>query len=187
MPSVSLQHWLNDRMPRLNEVDSQCATSQALVPPNPLLHEENLRGYIVLLSAHFQGFCRDLYTESAQSIVSRVRATLQVVIQDQFTAHCALDHGNPNLQNLRRDYERFGFTLHLSVADPGNPARLRDLTELNRWRNIAAHHGIVPPAGLPSLADLRDWKTSCNGLAASLDGIMYNQLRRMLRRAPWVS
>jgi len=186
MPSASLQYWLNDRMLGLNEIEIQCAASQALAPPNPRLREENLRGYIVLLSAHFQGFSRDLYTESAQIIVTRVRTTLQVLIQAQFTAHRALDHGNPNLQNLRKDYERFGFTLTLAAADPSNPARLRDLTELNKWRNIAAHHGTVPASGLPSLADLQIWRNSCNGLAASFDGIMYNELRRILRRTPWV-
>ncbi len=186
MPSASLQNWLNDRVPRLNEVEIQCAVSQALTPPNPLLHEENLRGYVVLLSAHFQGFCRDLYSESAQIITSRVRTSLKTLIQAQFTAHRALDRGNPNLQNLREDFERFGFTLHLAAADPANPARLQHLAELNRWRNIAAHHGTVPPAGLPSFADLQRWRNSCNGLAASLDRIMYNQLRRILRRAPWV-
>ena len=141
MPSASLQHWVNDRVPRLMEIEAQCAASQALAPSKPRLREENLRGYIVLLSAHFQGFCRDLYTESAQITASRVRASLQVLIQAQFTAHRSLDHGNPNLQNLRKDFERFGFTLNLADADPGNPARLHHLTELNRWRNIAAHHG----------------------------------------------
>jgi hypothetical protein len=76
--------------------------------------------------------------------------------------------------------------VNLAAADPGNPARLVHLNELNRWRNIAAHHGVVPPSGLPSLVDIRQWRASCTGLADSLDGIMYNQLRRLLRRAPWV-
>jgi hypothetical protein len=184
MPSASLQYWLSDRVLGLKEIETQCAASQAQAPPNPRLWEENLRGYMVLLSAHYQGFCRDLYSESAQIIVSRVRATLHVLIQAQFTAHRVLDHGNPNLQNMRKDFERFGFTLDLAAADPSNPARLRDLMELNKWRNIAAHHGTVHPTGLPSLADLHDWKNSCNGLAASLDGIMYSPLRKILRRAP---
>jgi hypothetical protein len=95
MPSASLQHWVNDRVPRLTEIEAQGATSQALAPSNPRLREENLRGYIMLLSAHFQGFCRDLYTESAQITAFRVRATLRILIQAQFTAHRALDHGNP--------------------------------------------------------------------------------------------
>jgi hypothetical protein len=187
MPSASLLSWRNDRMPRLSEVDVQCAASLALAPPRPNLVEENLRGYVLLLSAHFQGFCRDLYAECAQIIVSRVRATLQVLIQAQFRAHRRLDHGNPNVQNLREDFERFGFTLDLAAADPANGPRLTDLGELNRWRNVAAHHGTIP-AGAPalSLPLLRAWWTSCDGLATSLDAVLYNELRRMLRRAPWV-
>ena len=63
-------------MPRLTEVDTQCAASLVLVPPNPHLVDENLRGYVVLLERHFQGFCRDLYTEAAQIIASKVRRSL---------------------------------------------------------------------------------------------------------------
>ena len=152
MPSASLQHWQNERLPRLNEVQSQLAASQALVPPNPRLSEENVRGYIVLLSAHFQGFCRDLHSESAQIVVLRVRLSLQVLIQAQFSANRALDHGNPNLQNIRKDFERLEFAMDLPGADPGNPGRLHDLSELNKWRNIAAHRGPVPPTGTRSPA-----------------------------------
>ena len=47
MPSASLQHWQNERLPRLNEVQAQLAASRALAPPNPRLSEENLRAYIV--------------------------------------------------------------------------------------------------------------------------------------------
>jgi hypothetical protein len=104
MPSASLQHWQNDRMPRLAEVDAQCSASLALVPPNPHLVDENLRAYVVLLSAHFQGFCRDLYTEPAQIIASKVRPSLQLLIRAQFSAHRALDHGNPNADNITRDF-----------------------------------------------------------------------------------
>jgi hypothetical protein len=186
MPSASLLRWRNDRMPRLAEFEVQCATSLALTPPQPNLVEENLRGYVLLLSAHFQGFCRDLYSEGAALIVSKVRLRLQLLIQEQFAAYKKLDHGNPNIQNLKEDFGRFGFTLDLPTADPANTARLLDLGVLNRWRNIAAHHGVIP-GGIPplSLPLLQSWRTSCDGLASSLDGILYNQLRRILRRAPW--
>ena len=80
-PSASRVRWQNDRMPRLGEVDAQRAASLALTPAQPNLVEENLRGYVLLLSAHFQGFCRDLYTESANIIVSRVRPRLRLLIQ----------------------------------------------------------------------------------------------------------
>ena len=186
MPSASLLVWRNDRMPRLGGVEAQCAASLALAPPQPNLIEENLRGYVLLLSAHFQGFCRNLYTECAQIVVTRVRARLQLLIQAQFTAHRRLDHGNPTLQNLKAGFERFDFTLDLVAADPANAARLQDLALLNRWRNVAAHHGTVP-IGMPSLdlPSLQAWRHSCDGLATSLDQIMYNELRRILRRTPW--
>jgi hypothetical protein len=158
----------------------------AHAPPQPYLVEENLRGYVLLLSAHFQGFCRDLYTECALIIVSRVRATLRALVQAQFTANRRLDHGNPNVQNLREDFERFGFALDLAAADPANPARLIDLSLLNRWRNVAAHHGTVPAGDPLHLPSLQTWQNSCDRLATSLDDIMYNELRRILRRAPWV-
>src|SRR2546423_866585 len=124
MPSASLLLWRTDRMPRLAEVEAQCAVSLAAVPAQPNLVEENLRGYVLLLSAHFQGFCRDLHTECAQIVVLRVRASLQSLIQAQFTAHRKLDRGNPNLQNLRADFERFDFRLDLATAHAANPARL---------------------------------------------------------------
>ena len=105
-------------------------------------------------------------------------------MQAQFTAHRKLDHGNPSLDNLRADFARFDFTLDLPGADPANPARLTHLSQMNKWRNAAAHHGIIP-AGVPlTLPILRAWRQSCDGLAASLDAIMYNQLRRILRRMP---
>lgn len=185
MPSASLLHWQSDRLPRLQQIELQCAASLAATPANPLLIDENLRGYVVLLSAHFQGYCRDLYTESATAITARVRATLRLLIQEQFAAHRKLDRGNPNYQHLKDDFSRFDFTLNLA-ADPANVQRLVHLSELNRWRNVAAHQGRVLPAGIPlNLPSLQAWRASCDGLAGSLDGIMYNQLRRLLRRAPW--
>jgi hypothetical protein len=65
MPSASLQRWTNDRLPRLAVIEAQCAASVAALPPNPYLSEENLLGYVVLLTAHFQGYCRDLHSEAA--------------------------------------------------------------------------------------------------------------------------
>lgn len=108
-----------------------------------------------------------------------------MLIQEQFRAHRSLDHGNPNLDNIRRDFNRFGFSLDLQATDPANAARLHHLKEMNLWRNIAAHQSVVPPGGLPSLSELRAWVGPCDGLATSLDGIIYNQLRRILRRSSW--
>jgi hypothetical protein len=185
MSSVALAHWRSTRLRNLAEVDAQCENTISGSPLNQRLAEENIRGYVMLLSAHFQGFCRDLYTECTQIVSSKIRASLQALLQEQFTSKCALDHGNPNYHNLKQDFGRFGFKLNLAHAMPGNDIRLEHLSALNEWRNVAAHHGVVPPNGLPGLSDLRMWRDSCDTLAGSLDSVMYNQLRRLLRRVPW--
>jgi hypothetical protein len=186
-PSASLVRWQTDRMPSLKEFDVQCATSLALAPPNPRLAEENLRGYVVVLSAHFQGFARDLHSEAAQVIASKVRPSLQALIQTHFSAHRALDHGNPNVENIAKDFDRFGLNLKVELAtDPANALRLQHLTAMNKWRNVAAHHSTKLPPGIPlTLASVQTWRVACDELTATLDAILYNKLQRTLRRKPW--
>lgn len=185
MPSASLTIWQTERLARLQLVENQCAAALAAVPPTELLIEENLRGCVLHLSAHFQGFCRDLYTEAAETIVTRSRISLRPLIRRQFLAGMRLDRGNPTLENIRQDFERFGIQLNLT-AFPGITPRLAHLAALNTWRNIAAHHGTVP-AGLPLTLELfRSWRESCAELARTLDECTYNILRRILRREPWV-
>jgi hypothetical protein len=185
MPSVSLSQWRNDRMFRLQQIDLQCAAALASSPSNAPLIEENLRGYVVLLSAHFQGFCRDLHTEAAMVISSKVRSSLRLLIQEQFTVHRILDHGNPTHDHLKSDFKRFGLELNLA-DDPSNAPRLVHLSALNKWRNVAAHQGTTIPTGIPlNLLSLQTWRTSCDELAHLLDDIVYNYLRTILRRAPW--
>ncbi len=187
MPSNSLLRWQNDRMPRLAQIDAQCAAAGAAAASNPQLIDENLRGYVMALSAHFQGFCRDLYTEASQIIVAKVRRpALEALFQAQFSAHRKLDRGNPNLDNLKADFKRFGLRLNLAAADPANAGRLADLFRLNEWRNVAAHQGTPTVAAGPlTLLLVQTWRISCDGLAISLDDILYNALRRILRRRPW--
>jgi hypothetical protein len=118
-------------------------------------------------------------------IASKVRPALRPLIQQQFTAHRKLDRGNPNLQNLKNDFNCLGLTLDLT-ADPANLPRLSHLSDLNKWRNVAAHQGKTAPPGVPlNLLSLKAWQTSCEGLAVSLEDTVYNHLRRILKRAPW--
>ena len=187
MPSSALNLWKTERMPRLALVDAQCAAVFALILPNPLLAEEDLRGYVALLSAHFQGFCRELYVECAQIVVSKVRPSLRLLFERQFAQKLKLDHGNPNIDNIAEDFGRFGFDLiRTARAEPAFAAHRQHLVELNKWRNTVAHHGPTP-AGVPglTLASVAGWRLSCDGLATSLTEIMYNQLRKLLKRSPW--
>jgi len=186
MPSRSLQHWRNDRQQRLTEVDLHCAALALLTPPNVLLAEESLRGYVLLLSGHFQGFCRDLYTECAQTLLANVPTVLHATGQAQFFAELKLNSHNPTIETIRKYFERFGFTLDIS-ADPANGLRMTHLGHLNKWRNAVAHQIPTTPAGIPplTLAEAQGWRSSCDGLATWLDTFMYNELQRILATAPW--
>jgi hypothetical protein len=100
-----------------------------------------------------------------------------------------LEKGNPNHDNIKRDFNRFGFLLDLQVAHANGPQRVTDLGHLNEWRNKAAHQGTQPlrggvPAAL-TLAIVRAWRASCDGLASSLDDIMHAELLRIMGVAPW--
>jgi hypothetical protein len=143
----------------------------------------------MLISGHFQDFCRDLYTECAQLCAAAVLASMRTTIQAQFAAALALNTGNPTSESIRKDFERFGFLLDLDRAAPGNPRRVTDLGHLNYWRNHVAHQkGTPPPTGVPAalvFADIQAWRASCDGLAASLDDIMRQELTRILGAAPW--
>lgn len=188
MPSIALNRWQTDRMPRLDRVDAHCAALLGTPAPVPDLSEEALQGYVMLLSGHFQGFCRDLYQESARGFASLLAPEMQSALHAQFLTELKLYSGNPTLENIRKDFERFGFVLSLPVVDPANTMRITDIGHLNQWRNHTAHQNPNPlPAGVPplSLTGVQRARNSCSGLAVSLDGVMYNELKRILRVAPW--
>jgi len=217
MPSTALLRWQTDRMLRLGRTDGHCAAllappSPATLPASsassapaagsagtpmasapalsapPPLADESQQGYVMLVSGHFQGFCRDLYTECSQICAAAVPVGLRATVQAQFTAELRLNSGNPTIENIRRDFERFGFFLDLGAAAPGNVIRVTHLGHLNYWRNSVAHQRpSPPPSGVPSiltLADIQTWRASCDGLATSLDDIMRTELLRILGAAP---
>jgi hypothetical protein len=189
VPSAAFIRWQNDRMPRLAEVEVHCAAVSILAPPNPTFLDETLRGFVLHLSAHFRGFCRDLYTECSQIWIAAVPAALRPTAQAQFSARLALERGNPSYDNLKRDFNRFGFLLNLRVSHPAGTQQLADLRQLNDWRNRAAHQGTKPLSpGVPTsltLPIVQGWRSSCAGLATSLNDIMHAELLRILGSAPW--
>ena len=116
MPSQSLIRWTNVRLPRLSAYDAECALKFALAPTPPVA-EEMLRGYVMLLSANLQGFCRDIYTESLM-IVTVNAPTLQMMgfIEAMGSAGVELDRVNPKWKSIRADFDRFGFDVGAALS-----------------------------------------------------------------------
>lgn len=182
MPSHSLLRWQTDRVPRLNALDAQVASG---VPS--ALTDENLRALVAMLCAHFQGFCRDLYTEATLAVVRVLPTSLSAVAQAQFLAQIGLGTGNPNLQTLNRDFVRFGIDLKAELdRNPANVLRLNHLALLNQWRNFIVHHGVQAPPGLSLvLSMVQGWQGSCDGLATELERVVYDHLQALLGTPPW--
>jgi hypothetical protein len=189
VPSAPLIRWQSDRLLRLNESDAHCASVESLVPPNPAFLDEVLRGFVLHLSAHFQGYCRDLYTECSQVWIAALPPDFRATAQGQFFAQLALEKGNPSHDNIVRDFNHFGFVLDLQAAYPLGPQHVTALGHLQAWRNRAAHQGTQPLGGgvpvLLTLPIVRNWRAACDGLATALDAIMRTELLRIMGVAPW--
>lgn len=183
MPSRSLGIWSAARLPRLAALEGQSAATAA----DLALHGQNLRGLVMLLSAEFQGFCRDLYGECSEAVIRAMPTWAQSVAHKQFATKLFLDKGNATLETLRGDFARFDFELGAVIAaNPANPTRLSGLSRLNAWRNHAAHAtAVAPPGGLLTLADVRAWLRSCDELAEELDVILDNRLLAASGTPPW--
>jgi hypothetical protein len=147
---------------------------------------EHLRAYVTLLSAHFQGLCRDLYTEASFKVVARIKQVgLRPIVQAQFAAGLKLDKVNPTLDALSEDFGRFGIAdlrAAIGKAPPADTHKGR-LTALNGCRNKCAHGEPAIPELL--LANIQDWRHSCDWLATRLNAVVYDTLWRASRGTPW--
>jgi hypothetical protein len=147
---------------------------------------EHLRAFVTLLSAHFQGFCRDLYTEASLKAVARIKqAGLRLIVQAQFAAGLKLDKVNPTLDTLSEDFGRFGIADLRGAVGSTPPADTHKgrLKAMNRCRNKCAHgEPAIPELTLPNI---QEWRVSCDWLALRLNDVVYDKLRAAFRAAPW--
>jgi len=194
MPSNSLTTWQNDRLPRLNAVDVNCHAVHAAGPANSA--DELLRGYVMLLSAHLQGYSRELYSECLQHASAGAPIPMMGMVQAMGSAGLQINRVNPKWASIRADFDRFGFDLSAALlaaaTAPGGVGlaahnqRVQHVSHLNGWRNYAAHQLANIPAGGPFVpATVTVWKDSCDSLAVELDAVMYNQLQALTGVAPW--
>jgi hypothetical protein len=147
----------------------------------------------MLLSAQFQGFCRDLHSECVKFLVRPVAdPDLREMLFNNLLFGRRLDRGNPNRGTIGADFNRLGleFWPRVDVHRPENSARGTALEELSEWRNAIAHQDFSTSmlrAGRPSLtlAQVRVWRKACDGLARSFDEVMRDHLSLLTGSAPW--
>lgn len=180
-------------MPRLQNVEADCLHLEAIHVSDADRVQEFIRSYAVLLStAEFQGFCRDLHDRCAERFVDSVGpATLQAVLLSQCRYGRKLDTSNPNPGNLGADFNRYQFELWPTVLalDPGNVVRRDRLKMLTEWRNAIAHHDYDPAklggTTTVTIPQVQGWRADCDVLATAFDAVVRKHIEDTTGVSPW--
>jgi hypothetical protein len=193
MPSSSLQRWFAERAASLADIENAHRSVRGSGPGARAATQQINQAYAVLLSAQFQGFCRDLHSECADYLVGPVAdPDLREMLLDNLIFGRRIDRGNPNPGNIGSDFSRLGLSFW-SLVDArrfGNPVRRAALDQLSDWRNAIAHQDFSAAmlrAGRPhlALAQVRAWRRACDGLVRAFDEVLRDHLETLTGSAPW--
>ena len=192
MPSLAFQVWSTTRAARLDEIEAAHRSIGGAGPGRRTATQQLNQAYAVLLSAQFQGFCRDLHSECGDTLIRlAVQPAWQRAVESELLWNRKLDRGNPNPGNLGADFNRLGigFWRLVEARHARNTYRKRFLEELSEWRNAIAHQDFNPvklggSANL-RLRRVRHWRSVCNALAATFDDVMRDFLQSITGVAPW--
>ncbi len=192
MASNSLGEWNHSRAKTLDEIASAHARVGGTAPGRRYATLQINYAYTMLLSSQFQGFCRDLHSESIDHLARCVSPfAMQTVLRAEFTLHRKLDRGNPSPASIGSDFNRLGLSFWDEVKAAGrrNLGRMASLEELNNWRNAIAHHDFDPgktgstiPLGL---ATVKKWREACNQLSNVFDEVLKKHLAQITGNQPW--
>lgn len=191
MPSTALQQWRTTRATALDELELAHASVGGSGPGRRYATQQINQAYAVLLSSQFQAFCRDLHTECVEHLLQSLGTlTWHAVLVGEFTRQRKLDAGNPNSANIGADFNRLGveFWRRVLNRDPRNAVLKERLRDLNKWRNAIAHQDFDPlqlGGTALQLATVRQWRRSCDRLAAEFDSVMRSHLHSLVGTPPW--
>jgi hypothetical protein len=151
------------------------------------------RAYAVLLASQFQGFARDLHTESVDYLVTVIaHPGFRAAMRQELLWNRQLDSRNANQATVGGDFGRLGIPRLWDQVDAvfaNNGARRQGLDALNAWRNAIAHQSFDPAVLGGStelrLALVRRWRRGCNRLALSLDRVVRAYIQSVTGASPW--
>ncbi len=189
MPSRAYRDWMTTRAKALDEIEAAHASVGGTGRGRRYATQQINQAYAVLVASQFQGFCRDLHTESATRLVDEVikpHVVIRDVVQTRFTQGRQLDSKNAQPSSLGSDFNRFGikFWDEVYTHDPENRGRSKSLDKLNDWRNAIAHQDfeVVGRDGSVrlKLAQVRRWRSVCRRLARSFDEVMMAYVQSLI-------
>jgi hypothetical protein len=189
MPSAAYGSWVSVRARALDELVATHGVVGGTGPGRRHALSQLNAAYATLLSAHFQGFCRDLHTEASQFLIANSDTRLALVLTRALTANRKLDKGNPNPGNLGNDFNYLGMQFWTTVSSlPGYRATDKAALELlNTWRNALAHQDFtdVAPDTTLRLVTVKGWRSACNRLARDFDAAVRVHVNGLVGSSPW--
>lgn len=191
MASVSLRCWASIRSSELDDIEAALHAVGGSSRGARSAVRQVSHAYVVLLCSQFQGFCRDLHSESIDCLVEGVApAMLSTILRADLLLSRKLDRENPTPGSIGADFNRLGLLFWNEVirVDSRNRSRQQRLERMNRWRNAIAHQSFDPERLTPrviTFSRVRHWRRSCNGLAASFDRVMSRHLSSIVGALPW--
>jgi len=193
MPSQSYREWLSTRAKALDEIETAHASIGGTGPGRRYATQQINQAYAVLVASQFQGFCRDLHTESVAQLMAFINPDALVwhLVHAGFIKGRQLDSRNAQPSSLGSDFGLLGikFWDELDKHHPKSKDRKRELEDLNNWRNAIAHQSFaeVSPDRAPNLTlqQVRRWRSVCGRLARSFDEVMRAHLQSLIGRTPW--
>lgn len=198
MPSTAFQTWATERLARLDQLASAHALVSRPVPGRRVRAEAVNWAMVVILSAEFQGYFRDLHTESAEHVAGRVAAgnpAYFTLLRNGLTAERKLDAQNPRHDVVKESFIRLGVLDLWGDIDalvPKSSLRWRQqLARLNMARNGVAHNDTEKLAKLESvgfplhLQTIRSWRAACEGIVRNADKVVGRRLAQTTGFHPW--
>ncbi len=190
MPSRSRQDWADVRARSLNGLLAAHRSLGGTGRGRRFATQQVNYAYAVLLSSQFQGFCRDLHSESVEYLTQGIHpVALRSSCSDAYKRSRRLDHGNPNPGNIGADFDALGLTFWPKVLSlsPRNKIRRDRLEELNQWRNAIAHQDFSRFRTGPRLrlGRVEAWRKACNQLTRAFDEVMRVHIGNITGSHPW--
>jgi hypothetical protein len=180
------------RARELDQIESAHALVVGAAQGRRYLTQQLNRAYALRLSSQFQGFCRDLHTETVDFLVAVIPpVAFRVAMREELLWNRQLDRGNAHQGSIRGDFGRLGirdFWAKVDARAAGNDQRRQRLDLMNEWRNAIAHQDFDPSKFGGTVLRLRQVKSgrqSCRVLARSFDDLMRDYVQSVTGVAPW--
>ena len=180
VPSNSILRWRGPAQADLNDIVEAHASVAGIQRGRRAATAQVTQAYAVLLSSHFQRFCRDLHTEAVDQVVGALADPwVRPIVTNRLSEGRKLDTGNPTPGHIGSDFNRLQFSLWATMTqlDARTPGRRVRLERLNRWRNAIAHQDFAAKRELDlgggrtdlRLGDVTDWRDREGGTAENYE------------------